>query len=71
MFEPFLADIDDGFWSLIRLFSKDLQDHDGIGINSVNNPSGLFFVIDPEFMAMGSDAWHGAREGHGEFCPLL
>jgi hypothetical protein len=71
MFEPLLTDIDDRLGSLICLFLEDLQDHDGIGINSVNDPPSLSFVIDSELMAMGADTWHGARVGHGEFRPLL
>ena len=40
------AGIDDAKWSLLRLLGKDLKNHDGIGVNAVNDPPGLMLVVD-------------------------
>jgi hypothetical protein len=44
------ARINDRLWCLLRLFLKYLEDHDGIIVNSINDPPGAFLIIDSQFM---------------------
>src|SRR4051812_18292840 len=58
-------------WSRRRLLLEDLQDHDGVWVDSVEDPPGHVSVTNAQFVAAWADRGHGAGLRHREKLTLL
>lgn len=69
--QALLTDIDDTFWSPIRFLLKYFAYHDSIRIKAIDKAPRFVPVIDPQFMALWANRWHGPRVRHRQHIALL
>ena len=65
------ARLDHRLGSPRRFLAEDLQDHDGIGVTSIDDPPRESSVLDAQFMASWSNRRHRSRMGHTQQLALL
>ena len=62
--QALLTDIDDTFWSPRRFLLTYFAYHDGVRIKAVDKTPRFVLVIDPQFMALWANRWHGPSMRH-------
>lgn len=48
------------------LLREDLRDHNGVGVDAIDDPPGPASVLNPELVTMLPDAGHWSGMGHAE-----
>ena len=69
--EPLPTGIDDGLGRRLGLLAEDLQDHNGIGIQAVEDSPGGRAISNPQFVTTWADRRHGPRVRHAKRLTLL